>query len=44
LLISVNLLSSSEDDSPEDFEIDFEPVPAVKDAELVGFSAGITID
>lgn len=28
LLISVNLLSSSEDDSPEDFEIDFEPVPA----------------
>lgn len=29
LLISVNLLSSSEDDSPEDFDIDFEPVPAL---------------
>ena len=33
LLISVNLLSSSEDDSPEDFDIDFEPVPALKDVE-----------
>ena len=32
LLISVNLLSSSEDDSPEDFDIDFEPVPALKDS------------
>ena len=31
LLISVNLLSSSEDDSPEDFDIDFEPVPALED-------------
>ena len=44
LLISVNLLSSSEDDSPEDFDIDFEPVPAVADVELAGISAGITID
>ena len=31
LLISVNLLSSSEDDSPEDFDIDFEPVPALSE-------------
>ena len=31
LLISVNLLSSSEDDSPEDFDIDFEPVPSLED-------------
>ena len=31
LLISVNLLSSSEDDSPEDFDIDFEPGPALED-------------
>ena len=34
LLISVNLLSSSEDDSPEDFDIDFEPVPALSEPEL----------
>ena len=34
LLISVNLLSSSEDDSPEDFEIDFEPVPEVCNADI----------
>ena len=34
ILISVNLLSSSEDDSPEDFDIDFEPVPALSEPEL----------
>lgn len=33
LLISVNLLSASEDDSPEDFNIDFEPVPALTEEE-----------
>ena len=33
LLISVNLLSSSEDDSPAYFDIDFEPVPALRDIE-----------
>ena len=44
LLISVNLLSSSEEDSPEDFDIDFEPVPAIEETELAEISAGITID
>ena len=44
LLISVNLLSSSEEDSPEDFDIDFEPVPAIEETELAEISAGMTID
>ena len=44
LLISVNLLSSSEDDSPEDFEIDFEPVPAVGDAEISVEPVDFSID
>ena len=44
LLISVNLLSSSEDDSPEDFDIDFEPVPEVGDAEISVEPASFSID
>lgn len=45
LLISVDLLSSSEDDSPEDFDIDFEPVPQLQDMEIVcAGSVDITID
>ena len=34
LLISVGLLSSSEDDSPEDFDIDFEPVPELEESDV----------
>ena len=44
LLISVNLLSSSEDDSPEDFNIDFEPVPEVCNAEISVEPANFCID
>ena len=44
LLISVNLLSSSEDDSPEDFNIDFEPVPEVGNAEISVEPANFSID
>ena len=44
LLISVNLLSSSEDDSPEDFNIDFEPVPEVCNAEISVEPANFSID
>ena len=45
LLISVNVLSSAEDDSPEDFNIDFEPVPALEDIEIVcSGSVNVTID
>ena len=44
LLISVNLLSSSEDDSPEDFNIDFEPVPELCDSEISVEPANFSID
>lgn len=45
LMISVNLLSSSEDDSPEDFDIDFEPVPALSEPEVgSGVNICCTID
>lgn len=34
LLISVGLLSSSEEDDPSDFDIDFAPVPALCEADV----------
>ena len=45
LLISAGLLSSSEDDSPEDFDIDFVPVPALEESDVrQGMLLNYTID